>query len=75
MRINERVVVVDVGQKSGSSLNPVLARQAEIGHHRPVLGVVLPGSLQGILQSDRQGSALILVRRDNLCKTLPRSCD
>jgi hypothetical protein len=39
------------------------------------LRVVLPGSLQGILQSDSQGSALILVRRDNLCETLSRSRD
>ncbi len=75
LRINESVVVVDVGQKSGSSLNPVFARQAEIGHHRPVLRIVLPGSLQRILQGDRQGSALALVRRDNLCKTLPHSRD
>ena len=75
LRINESVVVVDVGQKSGSSLNPVFARQAEIGHHRPVLRIVRPGSLQRILQGDRQGSALALVRRYDLCKTLPHSRD
>jgi hypothetical protein len=56
-------------------LYPVFARYAEVSDYRAVLWIVLPRSLQRILQSDRQGRALILVRRGYLCKTLPRSRD
>ena len=58
--VDERIVVVQVGQQSGAGLHAIFAGQTEIGERRAVLGIVLASPLQCILQRDRERSSAAL---------------
>src|SRR6266851_2126463 len=87
LRVNERVVVRDVGKQSGARLHVFLPRHSEIGQGRMVLGIIGSRPSQRILQRNGQRSSVrgriavrsrLLDQRDGgggrLCKKR-RRCD
>ncbi len=56
--VDERSVVVQVGQQSGAGLHPIFAGQTQIRDRRAVLGIVLSSPLQCILQVIVSGAPL-----------------
>ena len=57
LRVDERIVVVQVGQQSGAGLHSIFAGQSQIGDRGAVLRIVEASPLQRILQGDGDGGS------------------
>src|SRR5581483_7624170 len=68
--IDERIVVIHVGEQSGASLHTILTCQAQVGDGRAVLRIVHACPLKRVLQRQSEWSALRLGCEGHLCKTL-----